>query len=188
METHRDLWPPWAYSGARALGRSPDSAFRGRSGIAPVLFLPPRTAEVDRAQSPAWVRYWRVSADLLQSHCARGPELLVCAIASPSGRRSRHAGAAPDMGEPAHRDGVGCPAYGNRGQPALPAKCYPAFWIADARNTSMCPVPGRLGGWLSHPMVHGGLPSGLRLPAIPPSPARGHDTKHLFRGTAGGTC
>src|SRR5260221_2354414 len=90
------------------------------------------------------------------------------------------------MGEPTHRDGVGCPAYGNRRQPALPAKCYPAFWIADDRNASVCPVPGRLGGWLSHPMVHDGLPGGLRRPAIPSSCARRHDTKHLFGGTSGG--
>src|SRR6266704_2418157 len=90
------------------------------------------------------------------------------------------------MGEPAHRDGVGCPAFGNRWQPALPARCYPAFWIAGARKASMCPVPGRLGGWLSHPMVNGGLPGILRRLAIPSSRACGHDTKHLLRGTTGG--
>src|SRR6266481_5112287 len=52
----------------------------------------------------------------------------------------------------------------------------------------MCLVPGRLGGWLSHPMVYRGVPGGLHRPALPSYRAREHYnyTKHFFRGTTGG--
>src|SRR5260370_28229124 len=50
----------------------------------------------------------------------------------------------------------------------------------------MCPVPEWLGFWLSHPMVYRGIPGGLRYPALRSPDARGHYTKHLFRGTTGG--
>src|SRR2546425_12557595 len=50
----------------------------------------------------------------------------------------------------------------------------------------MCPVPGRLGFWLSHPMVHRGVPGSPRCLASPSSCTCGHYTKRRFRGATGG--